>query len=507
MQFDVRTLYLSATILSLIFFLSMFVVSSNNKNRYRGIYDWIIGIGLITVSTGLITLRGYIDDVFSIFIPNLIVFVSFMLFLKGFAKFMHIKQHVITHMMVALFLGSIFAYFTFIYENLGARNFIAGLGSLYTFVYMLVNMYKRVPVYYLKMMRLLEITSWIFVVVSIVRMIFVFVFPHRNNDIFANQTADVFAALLMIVFTALVPISFLIFVNNRTLDEISVEELKFENAFYDSPVIILITRLSNGMIYDVNKAFTQVLGFERDEVIGKTTTDINIWLSPEARKEALKNLETVYRIDAVELTFYSKTRQEVDTVYSSRIINMLGEKFIISLANDVTQLGEARKKITYMATHDALTGLLNRHELANNFKHLVQNHEKTNEAFALVILDLDRFKLINDTYGHDFGDKVLIQVATFLKTIFANNCVSRLGGDEFVVLIKDDIRESKITEKMNRTRDTVVSFTTLEDKDISLGVSIGYAVFPDHGKTLEDLIRHSDKELYIEKNKKKNMSN
>ena len=115
--------------------------------------------------------------------------------------------------------------------------------------------------------------------------------------------------------------------------------------------------------------------------------------------------------------FIAKTKQ-VDTVYSSRVIDMLGEKFIISLANDVTQLGDAKKKLIYMATHDALTGLLNRHELTNNFKKLVENHKKTNEAFAIVILDLDKFKPINDTYGHDFGDQVLIKVAEFLKTIF-----------------------------------------------------------------------------------------
>lgn len=504
MQFDVRTLYLSASILSLIFFLSMFVVSSNNRNRYRGIYEWITSIGMITLSTTLITLRGEISNVFSVFISNVLVFLAFMLFLKGFARFMHIKQHLVAHMSVATVLAFCFAYFTFVNESLGARNFIAGIGGVYTFGYMLINMYKRVPVYYLKMMRLLEVTSWIFIIISLTRIVFVFVLPNRNNDIFANQTADVFAAILMIVFTALLPISFLIFVNNRTLDEISVEELKFENAFYDSPVIILITRLSNGMIYDVNKAFTQVLGFERDEVIGKTTTEINIWISPAARAEALKKLETADKIDAVELTFYSKTKQEVDTVYSSRVIDMLGEKFIISLANDVTQLGDAKKKLIYMATHDALTGLLNRHELANNFKKLVENHKKTNEAFAIVILDLDKFKPINDTYGHDFGDQVLIKVAEFLKTIFKNNCVSRLGGDEFIIIVKDDIRESKIADKMNKTRDTIVGFTSLEGNEISLGVSLGYAIFPDHGETLEELIRHGDKELYIEKNNKKN---
>ena len=94
----------------------MFVVSSNNRNRYRGIYEWITSIGMITLSTTLITLRGEISNVFSVFISNVLVFLAFMLFLKGFARFMHIKQHLVAHMSVATVLAFCFAYFTFVNE-------------------------------------------------------------------------------------------------------------------------------------------------------------------------------------------------------------------------------------------------------------------------------------------------------------------------------------------------------------------------------------------------------
>ena len=502
MIFDVRTLYLSGTILSIVFALSMFIVWFNNKNRYRGIIDWIISIICVSIGTGLIMFRDTIDDFFSIYIANLIVFVAFTLFLKGYAKFMNIKNDIINHSVFVTLLASSFIYFTYIEESLSARNFIVGLAGVYTFSYMLYYMYVRTPKYYLKQSRLLELTSWGFVLVNLLRVFIAILMPSDNNNLFANRFPDVVAAIIMVIFTGILPLAFLILINNRALNEVQVEEMKFENAFYDSPVIMLITRLSNGMIYDVNKAFTHSLGFEKQEAVGKTTLELGIWPEPAARKEVFRALEESGKIDSIELQFKRKDNSIIETVYSSRIINMLGEQFIISLANDVTQLGEAKKELVYMATHDALTGLLNRHELSNHFQELKLNYQKTKVSFALIMIDLDKFKPINDTFGHDFGDKVLIQVGEFLKAIFKGHFVARLGGDEFIVLLKDETRETEIIKRLMKTRQVIAGFTNLEGNTFELGASLGYAIYPSDGTTLEALIHYADKGMYQEKTAK-----
>lgn len=170
-----------------------------------------------------------------------------------------------------------------------------------------------------------------------------------------------------------------------------------------------------------------------------------------------------------------------------------------------TELEKLAEEFRFRAFHDSLTGLPNRALLNERFEHSIEHAKRFHSRFACLLLDLDDFKAINDTKGHEFGDELLVEVAVRLKaTIRAEDLVCRLGGDEFVVLLNDlsDVHDAnmiarKILTQLNR--DFIV-----KDERVRTAVSIGGAVFPDHGNNLSTIKRHADVAMYRAKDSGKN---
>ena len=177
---------------------------------------------------------------------------------------------------------------------------------------------------------------------------------------------------------------------------------------------------------------------------------------------------------------------------------------LLNILNEVTRRYEElfyiKEKILqeseYKATHDLLTDLYNKEA----FKKKVTSIIKKDTKFMLVFLDLDNFKNVNDVYGHDMGDKILMEVSRILKeTLKGKDIVSRFGGDEFVFALLECNKEcakillEKIKSKIN---------TDL--KDYEIGASIGGASFPYEADNLDELLAIADKKMYISKNKGKN---
>jgi len=169
------------------------------------------------------------------------------------------------------------------------------------------------------------------------------------------------------------------------------------------------------------------------------------------------------------------------------------------------QLEKLAEEFRFRAFHDSLTGLPNRALLHERFEFSVQHARRSNSYFALLLLDLDDFKTINDTKGHEFGDDLLIDVASRLKdNVRAEDMVCRLGGDEFVVLL-NDLKQAESVEAVAEKilRKLGESFTIKHEK-IRTAVSIGGAVFPLHGENLSTIKRNADVAMYRAKDAGKN---
>lgn len=159
-----------------------------------------------------------------------------------------------------------------------------------------------------------------------------------------------------------------------------------------------------------------------------------------------------------------------------------------------------QQKTLELATHDDLTGLDNRRSFYQTMEYLIKQSRHKNQKFILFIIDLNAFKMFNDTYGHAFGDEVLIVLADTLKKLIRETDLSvRLGGDEFVLVIKFAGKEDVKLLK-ERLRDSIERVRTVQGKQVYLKISIGVSVFPEDGLTLDELLAVADQRMYEDKN-------
>lgn len=201
---------------------------------------------------------------------------------------------------------------------------------------------------------------------------------------------------------------------------------------------------------------------------------------------------------------------------SIAVSNALSHKQIqqmnVQLIDDKDALENAYGEIEFLACHDPLTGLANRNLMEDFFERCRTTSEKKQQSMALLFIDLDGFKNVNDTFGHEAGDRILLTVSGILqKTIRKSDMVSRFGGDEFVILLKDIKSENSLRLLTEKLRDSIENPIILGNKEIKVGASLGIALFPTEGRDLEELIRVADKKMFQdkknrkEKNPKKNL--
>lgn len=164
---------------------------------------------------------------------------------------------------------------------------------------------------------------------------------------------------------------------------------------------------------------------------------------------------------------------------------------------DITERKKAEERIRVLALQDTLTGLPNRLNLNDQFEQALERSARADLQFALMFLDLDGFKKVNDSFGHDIGDILLQNVAKLLKlAVRETDVVARLGGDEFVVLLHDVPDQATIAMVANKIIQTIAEPSQIHGADIQIGVSIGIALFPRDGKTREALMKVADQAMY-----------
>jgi len=175
---------------------------------------------------------------------------------------------------------------------------------------------------------------------------------------------------------------------------------------------------------------------------------------------------------------------------------------IEGIARDVTQSYRDHKKLNFLSTHDTLTGISNRYNFQIQLEQILKDAKQNKKKIALLYIDIDNFKSVNDTLGHDEGDELLIFIAHTLKqTVRQNDVVARMGGDEFTILLTDITKEivSKITEKISYA---IISTLDKKFKELSISVSIGVAIYPDDSSDKDTLIKIADLSMYKNKQQK-----
>ena len=165
-----------------------------------------------------------------------------------------------------------------------------------------------------------------------------------------------------------------------------------------------------------------------------------------------------------------------------------------------------KKELSYKATHDDLTGLTNRTYFKNIIDEIIDNHNiNSNKITAILFIDLDKFKDINDTLGHKFGDEVLIEVSKRFKSVMRNNdTICRHGGDEFLIIIEDISNIEDVIHIVRKIMDNISEPIQFNQHKINLTTSMGISLFPNDGNTVDDLLKNADSAMYKAKDEGRN---
>ncbi len=276
---------------------------------------------------------------------------------------------------------------------------------------------------------------------------------------------------------------------------------KLSLAVEQSPVVVVITDL-NGDIEYVNPKFSEVSGYTWKEAIGKNPrflqsgqTSIgvynNLWQTILSGKEWQGEL----------LNRHKDGRLYWERALIAPLRNTQGEiTHYIAVNEDVTRQKTYERQLEHQATHDALTGLANRALLKDRLEQAVNFAQRSKRIVAVLLLDLDRFKLVNDSLGHGLGDELICQVAQRLTGVVrASDTVARFGGDEFVVLLTEVVSEDDIMPTADKILQALSAPYFIDNRDITLTASGGISHYPKHGEDISTLLRKADIAMYQSK--------
>lgn len=255
----------------------------------------------------------------------------------------------------------------------------------------------------------------------------------------------------------------------------------------------------NGDVIECNQSFADSLGYTKAEVLKLNVRDWDVLIPGDEIACKLKTL--LYSSDTFETKHKRKDDSIIDVEINAKGISLKGRNYIYASSRDISDRLREQRKIKRMASTDQLTGLANRHKFVEYFECNLNLAQREEEKLVLILADLNKFKGINDQYGHQAGDEVLKHVADlFIKNCRKYDLAARIGGDEFaVLLIHADI--STAIRYIEKILLDLKKSLKIYDNEILIGLSFGIALYPEHAQTINGLFKKADLALYNAKNK------
>ena len=292
--------------------------------------------------------------------------------------------------------------------------------------------------------------------------------------------------------------------------ELQASQEKFSLAFHSSPDAITITERDSGKYIEVNEGFSRLTGYRSDEVIGRSAKDLNVWADLSERERMVQQLLRDGHVYHLEM--HGKHRDGTIKLVEVSVepIELNNTPCLLLTARDISELKNAQAQVQHLAYHDSLTNLPNRALLLDRLTQQISLLKRHELRGALLFIDLDHFKHINDSLGHPVGDAVLKLVTARLEaSVRLEDTVARLGGDEFVVLIsglegKRSAVVSQVRAVAEKLRHILAEPMKLDGHQLQVTPSIGIALIPDHGDTPSDLLKRADIALYRAKDSGRN---
>ena len=282
---------------------------------------------------------------------------------------------------------------------------------------------------------------------------------------------------------------------------LGASEERFRAAFAHAPVGMAMTTVA-GVLVQANPAFCALTGYSEDELRAKDFRTLTHPDDVEESERAIRQLlESPDQSPVIEKRYIARSEDQIWARTSLSLIpgRRGGEMLVIAQVEDVSERKHASDRLAYQASHDALTGLPNRALLFTEMTAAIEEADARCSPLAVLLLDLDGFKGINDTHGHRYGDIVLQEVGVRLRGILRPaDLVARLGGDEFAILLpgEDGVGAASIARRAATALSRVVEVDGLS---LEIGASIGIAVYPEHARDSDTLLHRADGAMYAAK--------
>jgi diguanylate cyclase (GGDEF)-like protein/PAS domain S-box-containing protein len=263
----------------------------------------------------------------------------------------------------------------------------------------------------------------------------------------------------------------------------------------------IVTSDADGIVLQFNRAAERIFRLTAEEIIGNRYADV----IPHARDYGMwtRRAHDAARTGRpIEIRTMRADGEEFEARISVSMTEVGGRVATTAIVRDVTNEKEAARALEQRGLYDELTGLASRKLLIDRIEEAVRRARRRNTVVGVLLLDLDRFKNVNDSLGHDRGDALLVEVAARLRAGAGDgNTVARLGGDEFVVVC-DEVRDiDEISDRASRVDEALRALFVIEGDEVMLTASIGIAVWNGGNERADDLVRHADAAMYRAKDR------
>lgn len=506
---DIRTLILAITIVLVCRALIMGYVWTITR-RYPPVRLWMTGSALIAVGTLLLAFRGAVPDVLSVFLAQSVL-LSGWLFIS--AGTLIAAEHHVPWRVGFLILASAIAgcfWYLFVTPDLARRTVVISAPPIIFDIYVAIGCLTYKGEYRKTTLRLL---ATILLLTAAANMV-------KTHHTYSTDLQDMFVAswdvvqfyVMALVSSVVATVMYVLLAVHRVQEQLDHElsqrnqhdeTLKIAAMFFQSTSEGMIITDANGTITSVNPAFTALSGFTAEEAIGKTPR--------------------ILRSDKQDAGFYKRMWTEVLTKgeWKGEIWNLhkngnlMAEQVAINtvygpdgtahqriaLYHDITQLKNSAETVFHQANYDTLTELANRHLFFQQLAKELSRARRGGKQVGLLFMDLNKFKPVNDTFGHEAGDFVLKAVThRWRACVRSGDTLARLGGDEFALIVGDLSLASEAQQIAEKLMEAIAGPIELPDgNSCGIGVSIGIAFYPDNAVEMDSLVAAADTAMYESK--------
>jgi diguanylate cyclase (GGDEF)-like protein/PAS domain S-box-containing protein len=282
------------------------------------------------------------------------------------------------------------------------------------------------------------------------------------------------------------------------ITDLKRREASFRLLFEENPLPMWVVDINTFEFLAVNAATCRHYGYSREQLLTMTVEDLRL---PEERQVLRDEFRQHRGMQTARVTRRHVTAggKFIEVAIEARPLSYHGRDAAVAVAFDMTDRKQAEQRILYMASHDVLTDLPNRAALDTHFAQTLEQAQARGTSFAVLCIDLDRFKQINDLFGHSTGDAALCEVSRRLVAASQGAFIARVGGDEFIAMTEQAPLPSSAELLATRLRDALSDGILIDGHSLDLDLSIGVAVYPRDGDDARSLFANADAALYRSK--------